>query len=158
RWIPALVFGVLILLGTRVVKRPLVIPVILGIGLMLFVVGLLVTRSSPDDVRTGLWLVGPFDSDRLVEPYTYRALAGADWRALLEQAGSIATAVLVCVIACLHNITGAEFLLQRDLDSNRELRAVGVANLVSGPFGGIPAHDALTLTSLARSMRGDARE
>jgi sulfate permease, SulP family len=158
RWIPALVFGVLILLATRVVKRPLVIPVILGVGLVLFAVGLLVTRSSPDDVRTGLWLVGPFDSNRLVEPYTYRALTGADWRALLEQAGSIATAVLVCVIACLHNVTGAEFLLQKDIDSNRELGAVGVANLVSGPFGGIPAHHALTLTSLARSMRGDARE
>jgi SulP family sulfate permease len=158
RWVPAFVFGVLILAATRVVKRPVVIPAMLAIGLVLFAVGLLVTRSSLDEVRSGLWLVGPFDSSRLVEPFTYRALNGADWHALLEQYGSIATAVLVAVIACLHNVSGAELLLQRELDVDQELRAAGVANLASGPFGAIPSGHALTLTSLARSMGGGARE
>src|SRR4029077_4476103 len=36
RWIPALAFGVILLVATRIVKRPLVIPVVLGIGLGLF--------------------------------------------------------------------------------------------------------------------------
>jgi SulP family sulfate permease len=158
RWVPAFVFGVVILVATRVVKRPVVLPALLAIGIALFAVGLLVTRSSVDEVRSGLWLVGPFDSNRLIEPFTSRALNGADWHALLEQFGSIATAILVAVIACLHNISGTEVLLQRELDVDQELRAAGVANLAAGPFGAIPSGHALTLTSLARSMGGSARE
>jgi sulfate permease, SulP family len=159
RWIPAVAFGALMLVATRVVKRPMVIPVVLGAGLVLFVVGMLVTHSSIDEVRTGMWLVGPFDANRLVEPWTYRALARADWGALLEQSALIATAVLVAVIACLHDITGTELLLERGLDASREQRAAGVSNLVSAPFGAIPSHHSLPLTSLARSMQGGgARE
>src|SRR5262249_5309170 len=49
RWVPALVFGVLILVATRVVKRPIVIPAALAIGLLLCVIGMIATRSSIED-------------------------------------------------------------------------------------------------------------
>ena len=50
----------------------------------------------------------------------------------------MATAVFVAVIGCLFNVGGAELLLHRDLDSNQELRDVGLLNIVSGLFGGSP--------------------
>ena len=43
RWVPALAFGVVLLVATRLVRRPLVIPVVLGIGFVLFAIGMLVT-------------------------------------------------------------------------------------------------------------------
>ena len=36
RWGPAFLFGVILLIATRIVKRPLVIPLVLGLGLVLF--------------------------------------------------------------------------------------------------------------------------
>lgn len=157
RWIPAVLFGVALLLATRIVKRSLVIPVVLGIGLVLFFVGMLLSGSSLHDARAGQWLLGPFTSTQLWQPWTYRALSGADWSAVLDQAAGIATAVFVAVIACLFNVSGLELMLHTDLDSNRELRDAGIVNVVSSGFGGLPGYHAVSLTSLANQMGAGAR-
>src|SRR6185503_17190987 len=157
RWGPAFVFGAVMLLAVRIFKRPLVIPTVLGIGLVVFAVGMLVTGSSIDSAREGRWLLGPFESVRLWQPWTFRALGGADWSAVLAQWAGIATAVFVAVIAILFNISGTEVVLNRDLDTNEELRNAGVLNVISGALGGIPGYHALSLTALAERMRVDAR-
>jgi SulP family sulfate permease len=164
RWIPAFVFGVLILVATRVWKRPMVMPIAVAIALVLFGIGLLVSGLTVDDAWNGGWMFGPFATDRLLEPWTYRALTGygavtgADWWAILQQSGAIATAVVVAVIACFSNVGRVELMSEKDLDADQELRAAGVTSLVAGPFGGIPSYHAPALTSLARGMRPGARE
>ena len=155
--LPALAFGVILLFAVRFVKKPLVIPVVLAIGLVLFAIGMVVTGSSIDTAKGGGWLLGPFETARLWQPWTFRALTGADWSAVLGQAAGIATAVLVAVIAVLFNISGTEVVLRRDLDTNRELRDAGFLNVISGAFGGIPGYHALSLTALAERMNVDAR-
>ena len=106
RWVPALAFGVILYLAVRLVKKPLVIPIVLGIGLVLFAIGMLATGSSIDAAKHGRWLLGPFESVRLWQPWTLRALTGADWSAVLSQWAGIATAVFVATIAILFNISG----------------------------------------------------
>jgi SulP family sulfate permease len=157
RWVPAFGFGLLLLAGVRVVKRPLVLLVLLAIGLGLFAIGMLVTGSSIEQARDGGWLLGPFESARLWQPWTLRALSGADWSAVLGQWAGIATAVLVAAIAILFNVSGTEVVLHRDLDTNRELRDAGVLNVVSGALGGIPGYHALSLTALSERMSASAR-
>ena len=156
-WLPAVAFGTVMLLAVRVVKRPLVIPAVLAIGLMVFAIGMLVTGSSIESARVGNWLLGPFESARLWQPWTFRALTGADWSAVLGQWAGIATAVFVAVIAILFNISGTELVLHRDLDTNQELRDAGFLNVVSGALGGIPGYHALSLTALGERMSVDAR-
>ena len=125
-WLPALAFGVILFLAVRLVKKPLVIPIVLAVGLALFAIGMLVTGSSIDDARTGLWMLGPYRSGWLWQPWTFRALTGADWSAVLGQAAGIATVVFVAVIGVLFNVSGTEIVLHRDLDTNRELRDAGL--------------------------------
>ena len=156
-WVPAVVFGVVLLVLTRVVKRSLVIPVVIGAGLALFAIGMLVTGSSTDAALGGHWMLGPFDSTRLWQPWAFRALTGADWSAVLSQAAGIATVVFVAVIGVLFNVSGTELILRRDLDTNRELRDAGVLNVVSGALGGIPGYHALSLTALAERMSVNTR-
>ena len=153
----ALAFGLILLFAVRWVKKPLVIPIVLGIGLVVFAIGMLVTGSSIDAAKEGGWLLGPFESARLWQPWTFRALSGADWSAVLGQWAGIATGVLVAAIAILFNISGTEIVLHRDLDTNRELRDAGVLNVISGALGGIPGYHALSLTALAERMSVDAR-
>jgi len=157
RWLPAFAFGVILLIATRVVKRPLVIPIVIALGFLGFLGWVLVTGKSLQEVRDGLWLLGPFTSTRLWEPFTFRSLAGADWVAVLDQTAGIATAVFVATLACLFNVGGVELLLHRDLDSNEELRDAGLVNVVASLFGGIPGYHALSLTSLADQMAADGR-
>ena len=159
RWAPALVFGVVLLVATRVVKRALVIPVVLGLGLALFAVVFLVSGSSIKEAGDGLWLLGPFNGTRLWQPWAYRALTsvGTDWSAVIREAPGIATAVFVAVIGCLFNVGGVELLLHTDLDSNKELRGAGFVNVASGLFGGLPGYHALSLSALVEQMSADGR-
>ena len=157
RWLPALAFGVILYLAVRLVNRPLIIPIVLGIGLGLFAIGMLATGSSIDAARHGRWLLGPFESVRLWQPWALRAITGADWSAVLSQWAGIATAVFVATIAILFNISGTEVVLHRDLDTNEELRDAGALNVISGALGGIPGYHALSLTALAETMSVDAR-
>ena len=156
-WLPAFAFGLILLLAVRWVKRPLVIPIVIGIGLVVFVIGVFATGSSLEEVRRGGWLLGPFDTERLWHPYALDVLGGADWGAVLESWAGIATAVFIAAIAILFNISGSELVLDRDLDTNEELRDAGVVNVISGAIGGIPGYHALSLTALAERMNVDAR-
>ncbi|HET7236917.1 MAG TPA: hypothetical protein VFK59_10860, partial [Actinomycetota bacterium] len=64
-WLPAVALGLLLLVATRLIKRPLVIPVVLVIGLVGFVLGMVVTGSSLEAAKAGRWFLGPFDDVRL---------------------------------------------------------------------------------------------
>jgi sulfate permease, SulP family len=157
-WLPALAFGVILIIATRLVKRPLVIPAALGIGLVLFVIGMLVTGSSIESARGGNWLLlSVFDEAQPWEPWTLRAVTGADWLAVLEQWAGVAAAVFVAVVVILFNISGTELALHRNLDTNQELRDAGVVNVASGALGGIPAYHALSMSALGDAMRVNAR-
>ncbi|HEY5860000.1 MAG TPA: SulP family inorganic anion transporter [Actinomycetota bacterium] len=157
RLLPALAFGVILLLAVRIVKRPIVIPAVIALGLVAFVAVALATGSSVETIREGGWLLGPFETTRLWQPWTLRALSGADWLAVLESWPVILTAVFVATLALLFNVSGTEIVLDRDLDTNEELRDSGVVNIISGALGGIPGYHALSLTSLAERMSVDAR-
>jgi SulP family sulfate permease len=140
------------------VKRPLVIPAVLGIGLVLFVIGMLVTGSSIESARGGNWLLlTVFDEAQPWEPWTLRAVTGADWLAVLEQWAGIAAAVFIAVVVILFNISETELVLHRDLDTNQELRDAGVLGVVSGAVGGIPAYHALSMSALGEDMKVNAR-
>ena len=152
RWLPALAFGVILLIAVRVIKRPLVIPAVIVIGLVAFGIGVVATGSSIEEVRGGKWLVGSFDSVILWQPWTLKAIGGADWLSVLESWAGVLTAVFVATVAILFNISGSERVLDRDLDTNRELRDAGVLNVLSGALGGIPGYHSLCFTELAKRM------
>jgi sulfate permease, SulP family len=157
RWVPAVLFGVILLGATQLIKRPFVIPAVLALGFVAFGVGLLVTGSSIETAKQGGWLIGPFPPGRLLQPWTFRAISGADWGAVLGQFSGIVTTVFVAVLAALFNVSGIELMLRKDFDTNREMRDLGIVNVVSSFFGGIPGYHALSLTSLAQRMRVNAR-
>src|SRR5262245_40074944 len=79
RWIPALLLGVVLLVAVRIVGKPLVIPMTLGAALLAFVAAALLTGSGVGELRAGGWLLGPFETSRLWQPWTARAITGADW-------------------------------------------------------------------------------
>ncbi|HEU4355678.1 MAG TPA: cyclic nucleotide-binding domain-containing protein [Actinomycetota bacterium] len=157
RWLPAVALGVILLLAVRIVKRPLVIPIVIAAGFLAFAIGMLMTGSTIESARDQSWLLGPLDGTLLWRTWTMRGLAEADWLGVLGQWAAIAAAVFVTGVAILFDVTRTEAVLDRDLDTNRELRHAGVVDIVAGAIGGIPGSHALSSTTLAGRMRVDAR-
>ena len=156
-WLPTVAFGVVLLLAVRIVRKPVVIPVTIGIGLVGFALVALAMGASIEDVRGGGWLLGPFKRD-MAWTWSVLALTSADWLAVARSWAAIIVAVVVAALVMLFNLGGSEVVLDRDLDTDEELRDAGLLNLVSGALvGGIPGYHALSLTSLAARMNVDAR-
>ena len=157
RWIPAVIFGATLLVAVRRHDRPMLIPLALVGGAAAFVVGMLVTGTTVHEAERAGLLLGPFPSGVLWAPWSARAITAADWRAVVEQTGGILTAVFVGVIGTLLNTSGAEIVLDRDLNSNDELRLAGRANVLASVAGGIPGFQSLDVTALTHRMRASAR-
>jgi SulP family sulfate permease len=158
KWVPALAFGVILLVAFRITKRQWTIPIGLALGVVAFAFGLVVSGHTWQDARSYGWLVlGPFDDPHVWEAWTARAVTGGDVASILRQSLGLLTAVFVTVLAVFHAIGGTERVVDRDLDTNRELRDAGLANVAAGALGGIPGFHSIARTTLIRRSRVDAR-
>ena len=158
KWVPTLVFGVIVLTAYRITRRAFAIPIALAIGFAIFVAGMAISGHTFQDARSYGWLVlGPFDEVLYLEPWTAQAITGADRAPILWQGVSILAAVFVTVLAAFRDVNGTESVLDRDLDTNRELRAAGISNVVAGAVGGIPGFHAPRSTELTDRWKVDAR-
>lgn len=156
-WLATLGFGVVLLLVVRIVRRPWVLPAMIGIGLGVFALAARVMGASLADVRRGGWLLGSFTKDVTWKTWSFDALAHADWLAVARSTPAIVVATIVATFVLLTQLSDSEAALDRDLDTDEELRDAGLANVASGLLGGMPGFQALDLTSMASRMNVDAR-
>ena len=157
RWAAGLAFAVVLLLVTRRSGHVLIVPGGVLAGIAIFFVLAALRGASIGELEHAGWVLGPFEAGGLWQPWTLEALGEADWRAVVGQAGNIATLLIVSVLGLLLNASGIELAVNRDLDLNRELRSAGVANLAAGLGGGIVGYQALSITALAHRMGSRSR-
>ena len=158
-WLPALAFGVILLVATRLVKSPLVIPAVLGIGLVLFAIGMLVTGSSIASARSGHWLLlGPFDEFQRWQPWTLRALTRCRLvRGARPVGGDRGRGVRGRDRDPVQHQRDRGRAAIETWTRTRSCADAGLLNVISGALGGIPGYHALSLTALAERMNVDAR-
>lgn len=157
RWIPGLVFALLLLFATRRFNHFLVAPtMLLGTGL-LFYGFLWATHSSMDSVRAAGWLLGPFPQGALWTPLDFTVLAGVDWSLIASQLSNIGTAAILGSIALLLNASALELIARRDIDLNRELISAGFGNLLAGLGGSSVGYQYLGLSALPLRMGINSR-
>ncbi|HZB04187.1 MAG TPA: SulP family inorganic anion transporter, partial [Actinomycetota bacterium] len=158
KWVPGMIFAVLLLLLVRRFQHFMIIPGAVLVGVAVFYLVLLLTDHNVLIAKVHGWLLGPFPYGQdLWDPSTLRVLTRADWPMVLRQAVNIATIPLVAVLALLLNASGIELARRRDADLNRELRVAGAGNVVASVFGGVPGFHALSLTALAQRTGSTSR-
>ena len=151
KWVPAVVFAIVLLVLVRRYRHFLIIPGAVVIGVVIFYIVLFATDRSVLIAKIHGWLLGPFPFGQdLWDPSTLRVFTKAEWLMVLRQGIGIATVPLVAVFALLLNASGIELARRRDADLNRELGAAGVGNAIGSIFGGVPGFQALSLTALAQ--------
>ena len=140
KWVPGVLFAILLLLLLRRFRHFLIIPAAVALGVTAFYVVLFATGRSVVTAKIHGFLLGPFPyGENLWEPTTLDALTEADWSIVLGQAPGFLAVPLVAILALLLNASGIELTRRRDIDFNRELRAAGWGNVAASVVGGIRA-------------------
>jgi SulP family sulfate permease len=149
----ALVFGVgLLILTRRFPGNGLVTPVTIVGSILLFLLAAGLLGYDMDYLDSNGWLLGPLPEEPLWRSAALPDWSLIDWPVVFRQTGSIATIVVLSVISLLLNSTGIEFIAGRDLEINRDLKASGIANLVTGFIGAPSSYVFISQTALATRM------
>jgi SulP family sulfate permease len=152
KWVPALVFAVALVAGMRRWRHVATLPILLAAGILLFHGVRLGLGVSAAEIEAGGFVLGHLPAEAAWRPTALFAAADADWAAVFEQAGTIATVLMISAIGVLLNSSGMEVAANQDIDLNRELKIAGLANLASGLGGGIIGFHTLGLSSLVLKM------
>jgi sulfate permease, SulP family len=134
--------------GLRHFRNPLVL-----LGLILGAVAaahlsLLLMGISITEAQAGGWLFKPEAPVALELPWSFEELSRFPWPALSSLAGDIIAVMFVTVITVLLNTNGIELETGHEADLERELNAVGSANLLSACLGGYVSCISLSRTTL----------
>ncbi|MFL5735155.1 MAG: SLC26A/SulP transporter family protein [Chloroflexia bacterium] len=157
-WLPGAVLGVVILFSVARMPRPFTLPVVLAAGCVLFYIVAGALNVSPQQLESEGWVVGSIASGDLSRlPLSTNILSQVNWTMILGQAPSLASAIIISVVALLLNSGGLELEIKKDLDLNRELVAVGVGNIAAGAVGGLIGYHAISLSTLNNQMTGGKR-
>lgn len=151
-WLPGAALGVLIQvlgLSRRVHDTALSAAVIAAVVLFF---GIVFAFSSIEAVQDANWLIGPFPDGTIPSPLTPAELGDADWDEVLRRPGGVFAAVAVALVAVLLNLSGLESLTGDRLDTRRELKSAGIANILIAPLGSVAGFHALGDTALAHQM------
>lgn len=153
RWLPALLLGALMLFVVRRSGRPTVLALMFGLGFVVFYAVMALLGKPPAALSAEGWLLGPFPSDIGWHlPLDAQTFANVDIAALRSAIPVAAPAILISVVALLLNTSSLELLTRQDIRLNQELKATGIANLLSGLAGGLIGYHAMSASALSHAL------
>ena len=156
-WGAAFCIGLIILIISNRYHHYLVMPGTL-LGLIIIFYGILwVSGTSPSTAREEGWLLETFASGGLWKPLTVSDLGWVQWSAILSHWGLIVSLMLVSLLSLVLSNSGIELVVNRDINLNRELESVGMANLASGLGTGMTGNQALPSTLLVDKIGANSR-
>lgn len=144
RWLPALVYAVLLLVVIRRSHSVWVLPGSVILAIALFYLVLLLTQTPIAQASETGWLLGPFPEQSSWQPFSLAVLSQANWSAIVPHLGSVAALMVITPLSLLLISSALELITERDMDLNRDLQATGVGCLLSGLFGGMVGSHAIT--------------
>lgn len=130
-------------------KSAFTLPAVLIAGGLLFYVVLAACRIPIADAQAAGWTFSRQSAVGFKSPWSFDSLAQFPWKALPSLAGDLFAVMFVTTISALLNTAGIELATKREANLNRELNALGAANLLSAVFGGY-----VSCISLSRSTLG----
>jgi SulP family sulfate permease len=134
-----------------------VLPAILVAALLAIHVALPIAGFSLAEAQVAGWMFQSQPTASVVSPWQPAELRAFPWTALPWLTGDVLAVMFVTTISLLLNITGVEMATRRDGDINRELRALGIASLLSSACGGYVSCLSLSRTALAHSVGATGR-
>ncbi len=157
RWLPSLIFAVVLLITVRRLQNNSIIPAFIIGAIVLFYGTAWQLGYSWQKLSAEGWLLGPFPDQSLWQPLTVSEFILVDWMVIAGQTANIVTVLTVSSIALLLNASAFELESKQDVDLNKELRIAGIGNLLSCVSPGFVGFRQLCLTLLNFRMNAQSR-
>jgi sulfate permease, SulP family len=138
-------------------RTPFGLPVILVIGTLAAHVVFRLAGVSPGEAQALGWTFQPPPQASLFLPWSAHAIAHYPWAELPDLAGNIIAVIFVTASSALFNTAGIEVATSREADLERELNTTGLANILSGLFGGYSGCISVSRTVLNFNAGGSGR-
>ena len=94
------------------------------------------TGISTAQAQAEGWTFQPPSSISFMSPWDFEALRHYPWKQLAELSGNLVAVIFVTASCTLFNTTGIEVATNREANLERELNVTGLANILTGAFGG----------------------
>jgi SulP family sulfate permease len=91
---------------------------------------------SPTEAQAAGWTFQPPPKVMFMSPWSLDGLRHYPWQILPEISGNLIAVIFVTASCTLFNTTGIEVATNREANLERELNVTGLANVLSGAFGG----------------------
>jgi SulP family sulfate permease len=117
-------------------RTPFGLPVILIGGVIFAHVAFWLVGISSAEAQASGWTFQPPPSVTFMLPWSTSGLRDYPWYALPDLVGNVIAVIFVTATSTLFNTTGIEVATQREANLERELNVTGLANMLSGVFGG----------------------
>jgi len=152
RWLPWTFAAVAIVTASRTMRQPMAFPVGLFLATVIFY-AVLGIGPGLDGARQAGWLLGPFDGLGFLPALDgWQPLAIDGW-GLLAQIPNVLAILGLSIVAAVLSASSLEVATGTHIDPDRDLRAVGVANLAAAAAGGSPVgYHSLSLSTLAHGL------
>jgi SulP family sulfate permease len=151
-WIPGMLIGAALLIGSEKINHFLALPGMLFMGFVVFYVVFFASGMSIEQGIEQGFLLGEIARDLRWQPLLFQSLPAANWGLILTQAGNYITLLVLVLVNILLGLSSLELVFRSDIDVNRELQAGGIANIASGLMGGMVGFQDLGQTTLNYRM------
>jgi sulfate permease, SulP family len=149
-WLPWLGVSLVIVTVSRLFSSGLAIPMVLFATLAGFYGITALMGLDFAAMREMGVLLGPFQGGSFIGGLNLGLFRDVQWLEILAQTPVIATIIGVSMLGMLLNASGLELAIEREIDFERELKGVGLANVAAGLVGGLGGYHILSETLLAR--------
>ena len=137
-WISAGAVVLALLVLMRLTKHYLVIPCVIFGSAILFHVALALTGTDTNQAHATGLLLDPMPISTWANPFN-QPWGHVRWDLILHHANDFIAMTMVVVITILLNATSLDHATGQDADFDRELKALGLANILAGLGGGLVA-------------------
>ncbi len=131
-------------------RSALILPGVLAVAILATHLVLQAKGISLIEAQAQGWMFNPAPAAALASPWRIAELQNFPWGALPHLAGEMLAVMFVTTISVLLNTTGIEIATKQEAGVDRELKAVGLANLLSAGLGGYASCLTLSRTILNR--------
>ncbi|MBD3886628.1 SLC26A/SulP transporter family protein [Phormidium tenue FACHB-886] len=157
-WIPGVVFAITLTILTHRYRHWALFPGCIVATIGLFFMGLWFTGTSLTTAIEQGWLVNAPAQSELWQPLNrLDALPQVNWLVILQNLPSALPVVLLSIISLLLNSTAIEISVQGEMKLDRELKAFGISNILSGLGGGLIGFHIVSDTVLADKLGAKGR-
>jgi SulP family sulfate permease len=133
------------------------LPIILVGGVVAAHIAFRLAGISLADAQASGWTFKPPPGVNIMLPWSTANIAQYPWYALPDLLGNLVAVIFVTASSTLFNTTGIEVAAHREANLERELNVTGVANILSGAFGGYTGCISVSRTILSFNSGGRGR-